>query len=128
MRNIVVEPSHVYKIKVKAFVLSSNYFVHSVISITRFSVSLYSVTISSKEVVVYPDDADKPSEGEGLNKKAVVSLEGNWPVDKSTREAIMDTERIEKMGYANKLQRMTEKIGATFLSYDSTTGVCQFEV
>ena len=77
---------------------------------------------------MYPDDADKPSEGEGLNKKAVVSLEGNWPVDKSTREAIMDPERIEKMGYATKLRRMTEKIGATFLSYDSTSGVCQFEV
>ncbi len=90
--------------------------------------TLSAVTIDSKEVVVYPDDRKKPLEGEGLNKKAVVSLEGNWPVDKSTREPIKDPDRIEKMGYVNKLERMTDKIGATFLGYDPNSGVCRFEV
>lgn len=86
------------------------------------------MSIANKEVVVYPDDSSKPPQGEGLNKKAVVSLEGNWPIDKSTREPITDPDRIEKMGYAHKLKRMTEKIGASFLGYDSSSGVCRFEV
>ena len=77
---------------------------------------------------MYPDDTDKPSEGEGLNKRAVVKLEGNWPVDKSTREVIRDAERIERMGYCHKLKRMTEKIGATFQDYDPVSGTCVFEV
>lgn len=86
------------------------------------------MSIDTKEVVVYPDDDKKPPEGQGLNKKAVVSLEGNWPVDKSTREPIKDPDRIESMGYIQKLQRTTQKLGAVFLDYDPSSGVCRFEV
>lgn len=49
---------------------------------------LCTVHIRRKEICVYPDEDQKPSQGEGLNKRARVKLDGTWPVDKSTREPI----------------------------------------
>ena len=46
------------------------------------------VYIGHKEVAVYQDDSCKPPQGEGLNKKATITLENTWPVDKTTREEI----------------------------------------
>lgn len=84
--------------------------------------------IAEKEVVVYPEDQAKPPVGEGLNKRAIVTLEGCWPVCKTTREHIRDPERIAAMNYREKLKRSTEKLGARFLDYSPETGSCSFEV
>ena len=92
------------------------------------SLSLSLVLIDVKEVQVYPDDEDKPPVGKGLNKTAIVRLEKNWPVDKTTREMVTDPDRIEKMGYVNKLKRSTAKIGATFIDYFPESGTCVFQV
>ena len=86
------------------------------------------VSIGHKEVSVYPDDVNKPPVGDGLNKHAVVILEGNWPVCKTTREPIRDAERLRTMNYVEKLRRNTTKMGATFLDYIPETGACVFEV
>ena len=37
---------------------------------------------------MYPDDDKKPANGEGLNKKAQVTLDCVWPNDKSTHTPI----------------------------------------
>ena len=81
-----------------------------------------------KEVSVYPEDFNKPPIGQGLNKTAIVRLESNWPVDKTTREKVTDPERIMKMGYVDKLRRSTNKIGATFIDYFYDSGTCVFQV
>ena len=77
---------------------------------------------------MYPEDQAKPSVGEGLNRRAIVTLEGCWPVCKTTREYIRDPERIASTGYHDKLKRSTEKLGARFLDYSPETGSCSFEV
>ena len=86
------------------------------------------VSIGPKEVAVYPDDTNKPPEGQALNKRAIVTLEGNWPICKATREPIKDKERLERMNYVDKLKRSTARIGAVYRDYIPETGACVFEV
>lgn len=56
--------------------------------ISLLFIFLHSVYFRRKEITVYPDDDSKPAEGEGLNKRAEVTLDRTWPVDKSSREPI----------------------------------------
>ncbi|XP_019852669.1 PREDICTED: nuclear pore complex protein Nup98-Nup96 isoform X2 [Amphimedon queenslandica] len=86
------------------------------------------VSINLKEVTVYPDDSLKPPQGEGLNKRAIVSLSGYWPVCKTTRQPIRDPQKLADLGYVNKLRSSTAKIGARFCDYHPDTGTCVFEV
>ncbi len=81
-------------------------------------------------MVVYPDDLPdpKPVVGEELNKRAIVSMEGFWPHDKTTGDLIQDEQRLEAMSYAAKLQRIVGKTGGTFLEYKPDTGTCVFQV
>ena len=86
------------------------------------------VHIRRKEITIYPDDNNKPSVGEGLNKKAEVTLDRTWPLDKTTRQPIDESQRLIHMDYAGKLERATAKLGATFLEYRPETGSWVFRV
>lgn len=82
----------------------------------------------NKEIILYQDDDNKPPVGEGLNRKAQVTLDQIWPHDKNTHEPIKDPERLEAMGYEAKLRRICEKRGTKFLEYRPETGSCVFKV
>ncbi|XP_058271327.1 nuclear pore complex protein Nup98-Nup96 isoform X2 [Hemibagrus wyckioides] len=81
-----------------------------------------------KEVIVYPDDKDKPNEGEGLNRRAEVTLDGVWPNDKTTRTQIKSPQRLTEMNYEERLENASRKQGARFLEYRPETGSWVFEV
>ena len=77
---------------------------------------------------MYCDDSEKPPVGLGLNKRAIVKLNGYWPTDKSTRQPIKDPEHVAMVSYVATLKKSTAKIGATFIDYIPVTGTCVFEV
>lgn len=86
------------------------------------------VHLRRKEVIVYPDDKDKPSVGEGLNRRAEVTLDGVWPNDKTTCTQIKSPQRLSEMNYEERLENVSRKQGARFLEYRPETGSWVFEV
>uniref|UniRef100_A0A8C2H0E0 Nuclear pore complex protein Nup98-Nup96 n=1 Tax=Cyprinus carpio TaxID=7962 RepID=A0A8C2H0E0_CYPCA len=81
-----------------------------------------------KEIIVYPNDKDKPSVGEGLNRRAEVTLDGVWPNDKTACSQIKSPERLTEMNYEGRLEAASRKQGARFLEYRPETGSWVFEV
>ncbi|KAM3955136.1 nuclear pore complex protein Nup98-Nup96-like, partial [Aphomia sociella] len=82
----------------------------------------------NKEVIVYPEDADKPPVGEGLNRRAIVTLDRIWPRDKTEKRAITDPDRLLKMDYEGKLRRVCDKHDTKFIEYRPQTGSWVFRV
>ncbi|XP_029457822.1 nuclear pore complex protein Nup98-Nup96 isoform X2 [Rhinatrema bivittatum] len=86
------------------------------------------VHIRRKEVIVYLDDAQKPPVGKGLNRRAEVTLDGVWPMDKTTRCLIKSPERLSEMSYESRLEAVSRKQGACFREYRPETGSWVFKV
>lgn len=81
-----------------------------------------------KEVVIYPDDENKPPIGEGLNRKAQITLDQVWPNDKTNHEAIKDPERLSTIDFEGKLRRVCQKHNTNFLEYRPESGSWVFKV
>ena len=86
------------------------------------------VIFRHKEVFVYPDDNLKPIVGEGLNKKAQVTLDKVWPIDKTVQNPIRSPEKLVEMNYEEKLRKACIKMGARFTEYRPETGSWVFNV
>ncbi|XP_036991657.2 nuclear pore complex protein Nup98-Nup96 isoform X4 [Artibeus jamaicensis] len=86
------------------------------------------VHIRRKEVVVYLDDNQKPPVGEGLNRKAEVTLDGVWPTDKTSRCLIKSPDRLADINYEGRLEAVSRKQGAQFKEYRPETGSWVFKV
>jgi len=81
-----------------------------------------------KEVIVYPDDNNKPPLGEALNKKAQITLDKVWPTDKQDGSIIKSPERLRAMNYEEKLIRASSRLDARFIEYRPETGSWVFKV
>ncbi|NP_001391068.1 nuclear pore complex protein Nup98-Nup96 isoform 9 [Mus musculus] len=86
------------------------------------------VHIRRKEVIVYVDDNQKPPVGEGLNRKAEVTLDGVWPTDKTSRCLIKSPDRLADINYEGRLEAVSRKQGAQFKEYRPETGSWVFKV
>ncbi|KAK0182886.1 hypothetical protein PV327_000973 [Microctonus hyperodae] len=86
------------------------------------------VHFRNKEVIIYPDDEKKPPVGEGLNRRAQVTLDRVWPHDKNLHEPITDPHRLAAMDYEGKLRRVSAKHDTKFLEYRPETGSWVFKV
>ncbi|CAF3518741.1 unnamed protein product [Adineta steineri] len=88
------------------------------------------IEIGRRQVTVYPNDNNKPAEGEELNCQAIISLLGVYPIDRSisnSGEEVTDPDRLIEMNYGNYLRDMTKKFHGKFLDYDVYTGTWRFK-
>mmetsp|Transcript_69763 Transcript_69763/g.130282 ORF Transcript_69763/g.130282 Transcript_69763/m.130282 type:complete len:870 (+) Transcript_69763:36-2645(+) len=93
---------------------------HGVVDLV--GLDLYSIVrLEVGEVRVYPDPADKPDVGMGLNRPATVTMYECWPP-----KVLTDPADEEK--YRMKIRQMTEEKQAKFVDYNCTTGVWKFTV
>eukprot|EP00930_Biecheleria_cincta_P088439 TRINITY_DN77678_c0_g1_i1.p1 TRINITY_DN77678_c0_g1~~TRINITY_DN77678_c0_g1_i1.p1 ORF type:complete len:862 (-),score=148.68 TRINITY_DN77678_c0_g1_i1:30-2582(-) len=95
---------------------------HGVTDCTNLDV-MSNVVLKRGYVLVYPDPRKKPPVGQGLNKRATVTMYQCFPPG----ERVSDNEAIED--YKSKIKTMTEENSACrFIDYDCQTGIWKFEV
>ncbi|XP_038220320.1 nuclear pore complex protein Nup98-Nup96-like [Zerene cesonia] len=82
----------------------------------------------NKEVIIYPEDSERPPVGEGLNRRAIVTLDRVWPRDKTEKRPVTEPERLLKMDFEGKLRRVCDKHDTQFIEYRPQTGSWVFKV
>ncbi|KAI8898795.1 hypothetical protein BC833DRAFT_588399 [Globomyces pollinis-pini] len=82
------------------------------------------VLIEDQCITVYPNDAEKPVTGFGLNVKARLTLWNCFPRDKRTNEII----EINDPRHFKHVEKLRKMVDTEFIDYDNETGVWVFEV
>lgn len=87
--------------------------------------SLYEniVEIRLRSITVYPDAAQKPPPGRGLNVPSSLYIENSWP-----RKGGKPSPEASGPLYEKHIKRLKAMGGTTFKNYDSKTGVWTFTV
>ena len=70
----------------------------------------------------------KPPLDEGLNRPAEVTLERVWYINRETKEEVRDPILLANIGWRDRLERVTRKMGAIFKDYRPSTGSWVFKV
>ncbi|EDW77288.1 uncharacterized protein Dwil_GK18166 [Drosophila willistoni] len=86
------------------------------------------VHFNRREICMYPNDANKPPVGQGLNRSCQVTLDGIWPRCKNSHLDIKDPRRIIEMNFERRLRRCNAESDARFLEYRPETGSWVFQV
>ncbi|XP_057667789.1 nuclear pore complex protein Nup98-Nup96 [Diorhabda carinulata] len=81
-----------------------------------------------REINVYPDDDKKPPIGQGLNRKAQVTLDNVYPRKPGTNILIKDVQELQQMNFAEKLRKITVNKDAKFVDYRPETGSWVFKI
>ncbi|KRT79838.1 hypothetical protein AMK59_6792, partial [Oryctes borbonicus] len=81
-----------------------------------------------RELTIYPDDTKKPPQGQGLNRRAQVTLDRVYPKGKVDRKLITDVETLTSINFADTLRDLCDKHGTKFLDYRPETGSWVFMV
>jgi len=74
------------------------------------------VAFKDREIIVYPNESDKPTVGEGLNKPAEITLFKCWAIDKKTNRPTDDPAELE--AFVKKLKRRCRKWAVQYKSYE----------
>lgn len=86
------------------------------------------VFFRDKEINIYPDEINKPPIGQGLNRKAQVTLDRVWPYNKKKKCVVRDIDKLVRMEYAERLRSLCEKQNTRFVEYRPDTGSWVFKV
>ncbi|XP_047101911.1 nuclear pore complex protein Nup98-Nup96-like isoform X2 [Schistocerca piceifrons] len=86
------------------------------------------VHINHKEVIVYPNEEQKPPAGHGLNCAAEVRLEKVWPFDSCVSKYITDPRALEEICFVEKLKETNHKCSTKFINYIPESGTWIFKV
>lgn len=109
--------------------ITFNYDVDLTAFVQDFEGELFGKTVifnSSKTVEVYPHSETKPNLGYGMNVPATITLEGVYPIDKKTKQPLMNcSDMLEIQYFVKKLRSMNEM---EFISYNPFGGIWTFKV
>jgi nuclear pore complex protein Nup98-Nup96 len=85
------------------------------------------VQIEYRKVTLYP--GNEQPEGQGLNRKALVTFDRVWPTAKSTGEPVKDPAILKRLNFVDKLRDLCKNsTGKSFVGYEHSTGSLTFEV
>jgi len=84
------------------------------------------VEFGNREIIVYPEEQNKPRRGTGLNKRAQITLENCFPLDKETLRPSKDRVVIDE--FINRLKSKCQRYHSEFVSYNESTGEWVFNV